>query len=155
VLVHLNTVIRLWLQIGQFSTPDWRGYRIIRCPENKPDRFMQLDTFFTKLNEQPETIDFAETMAVIEANYHFTPSAFNNGEIKNAPDQNNGSCKLFAFAQLHGLNEQQTLACFGQYYRDDVLKNPQGRDHQNIRHFMQSGWQGIVFSQPPLSPIHT
>ena len=56
--------------------------------------------------------------------------------------ENSGSCKIFAFAQLHHLDEASTLACFGAYYRDDVLKHPQGSDHQNIRQFINTGWQG-------------
>ncbi|WP_083761723.1 HopJ type III effector protein [Psychromonas ingrahamii] len=42
------------------------------------------------------------------------------------------------------------LACFGHYYREDVLKHPQAKDHQNIRQFMISGWQGIDFSSQAL-----
>ena len=33
---------------------------------------------------------------------------------------------------------------WGQYYRD-VLKNPDGDDHQNIRNFMKYGWEGVPF----------
>ena len=58
---------------------------------------------------------------------------------------------LFAFAQKQQLSEAQTLACFGDYYRKDVLENPQGEDHQNIRQFMKSGWFGIAFSGDALA----
>jgi len=37
------------------------------------------------------------------------------------------------------------LALFGDYYRSDVLKNPEGSDHQNIRNFMHKGWAGVTF----------
>ena len=84
-------------------------------------------------------------MAVIENNYHFTPTVFTNGETHNEANQNNGSCKIFAFGLLNNLSEQQTLACFGAYYRDDVLGNPDGDDHQNIRQFMVSGWTKVQF----------
>jgi len=106
---------------------------------------MTLNAFLIKLNETPETIAFTDTMAVIEVNYDFTPTQFSNGLCLNKADENNGSCKIFAFGQLNNLSEQQTLACFGTYYRDDVLKNRNGNDHQNIRNFMVSGWQGITF----------
>ncbi|WP_188863865.1 HopJ type III effector protein, partial [Aliivibrio fischeri] len=43
-----------------------------------------------------------------------------------------------------------TLACFGQYYRHDVLENPQGDDHQNIRNFMVTGWAGVQFKTQAL-----
>jgi len=115
---------------------------------------MNLETFLYTLNTKPETIDFTDTIAVIDAMYTFTPTPFKNGDMLNAADQNNGSCKLFAFAQLQNLTEQQTLACFGHYYRDDVLKNPDGDDHQNIRHFMKTGWAGIKFDTIPLIPIN-
>ena len=111
---------------------------------------MLIATFLDKLSTVPQTIEFTDTMAVIEADYLFTESAFVNGEQSNAAGENSGSCKLFAFAQLHNLDQAQTLACFGGYYRDDVLKNPQANDHQNIRQFMIHGWQGIKFSAQAL-----
>jgi hypothetical protein len=90
-------------------------------------------------------------MATIEAAYEFTATSFRNGELYNAAGQNSGSCKLFAFAQLQQLSEAQTLACFGNYYRQDVLANPDGVDHQNIRNFIRSGWAGIKFDAQPLT----
>jgi len=113
---------------------------------------MQLNIFLDKLNSNADAISFADTMAAIEANYEFTPAAFKNGDTENAADTNNGSCKIFAFGLLNKLSESQTLACFGDYYRKDVLENPTGDDHQNIRNFMKSGWAGIQFSSEALSP---
>ena len=115
---------------------------------------MTLETFLHTLNTKPETINFTDTMTIIDESYTFTPTAFKNGELHNAADQNNGSCKLFAFARLQNLNEQQTLACFGQYYRDDVLKHPDGEDHQNIRNFINTGWSGVEFDAMPLTPVN-
>jgi len=106
---------------------------------------MELDTFLNKLNAAPDTVTFDETMAVIDALYHFTPTSFINGSLNNEAGQNNGSCKLFSFARLHQLSQQQTLSCFGDYYRKDVLENPDSTDHQNIRNFMSTGWNGIDF----------
>lgn len=111
---------------------------------------MNIDVFLKKLNQTPELIAFDETMAAIGASYEFTPASFTNGEVKNEAGQNSGSCKLFAFALLNHLTEQQTLACFGTYYRDNVLKNPEGEDHQNIRNFMKTGWSGVKFDSMPL-----
>ena len=65
--------------------------------------------------------------------------------ILNTAGKNEGSCKIFAFALLHQLDKQQTLNLFGDYYRVDVLGNPDGDSHQNIRSFMRYGWQGIRF----------
>lgn len=109
-----------------------------------------LDAFLKKLNDQPESITFDETMGVIDASYEFTPAAFINGELRNEAGQNSGSCKLFAFALLNQLTKEQTLACFGAYFRDDVLKNPDGSGHQNIRNFMKTGWAGVTFDRMPL-----
>ena len=112
---------------------------------------MQLDAFLTQLQQQEEQITFKDTMTVIDANYSFNPTTFSNGDTVNEANQNNGSCKIFAFGLLNKLSEQQTLACFGDYYRTDVLGNPEGDDHQNIRNFMASGWDGIKFSGQALT----
>lgn len=112
---------------------------------------MNLETFLEKLNTQPTEISFTDTMATIEESYDFSPTRFTNGETKNQADTNNGSCKIFAFGLLNKLNEEQALACFGDYYRKDVLENPEGDDHQNIRNFMKSGWAGINFEGEALA----
>ena len=111
---------------------------------------MDINTFLHQLKTTPDSITFNDTISVIDTHYEFTPSTFKNGNITNEQGKNSGSCKLFAFAQLQGLTQQQTLACFGDYYRNDVLKNPNGSDHQNIRNFMQTGWGGIAFETKPL-----
>jgi len=49
------------------------------------------------------------------------------------------------------LTNEQTLALFGRYYREDVLGNPNGNDHANIRNFMQTGAQGVRFEKFPLT----
>lgn len=113
---------------------------------------MNLVTFLQRLNEPPDSIAFNDTIAVIDALYDFTPTSFKNGSLLNEAGQNNGSCKLFSFALLHGLSQQQTLNCFGAYYRDDVLKNIAGTDHQNIRNFISTGWAGVKFDGNALTP---
>lgn len=113
---------------------------------------MNLEQFLSKLKIQTNEINFTDTMATIEENYDFTPASFTNGEAQNEAHTNNGSCKIFAFGLLNDLSEQQTLACFGDYYRQDVLQNPDGDDHQNIRHFMKTGWAGINFEAQALIP---
>ncbi|MCV6587645.1 MAG: HopJ type III effector protein [Marinobacterium sp.] len=112
---------------------------------------MDLQTFIARLTEQPSTLDFEDTMAVIAANYDYQPCAFKNGELCNEAGQNEGSCKIFAFARLNNLDEAQTLTCFGRFYQD-VLATPDGDDHGNIRNFMQQGWAGIHFEGTALTP---
>lgn len=112
--------------------------------------------FLQRLATGPDDIAFEDTIAVIEAHYDYTPTAFRNGlgadAVVNAAGTNAGSCRIFAFARLHGLTPAQTLACFGRFYREDVLQNPAGTDHANIRTFMRDGWAGITFEGEPLSP---
>jgi HopJ type III effector protein len=107
--------------------------------------------YLQTLETAPDSITFNDTISMIDANYDFTPSAFRNGEMQNEAGQNNGSCKVFSFARLHRLTPQQTLHCFGSYYREDVLKHPQGSDHQNIRSFIKTGWAGIGFDATALT----
>ena len=112
---------------------------------------MNNHTFKNKLKTAPKTIAFSETMEVIEAHYIFTPKAFKNGILENEEGQNSGSCKLFAFAQAEGLSKEETLACFGAFYFEDVLKKPDGDGHQNIRNFMKTGFEGLLFESFPLT----
>ncbi len=102
-------------------------------------------TLLEKIKQAPATITFQEVMDYIDENYDFTPTAFTNGKTINEPGQNNGSCKIFSFAQLQQLTKVETLNLFGEIYRVDVLNNPEGTGHQNIRNFMQTGWEGIEF----------
>lgn len=112
---------------------------------------MSVEAFLKRLRESPDEIEFADTIAVIDAHYDYTPTAFRNGDVHNEAGQNAGSCKLLSFAKLQELSEAETLACFGKFYREDVLKNPSGTDHQNIRNFMRTGWSGVQFQDTALT----
>jgi len=112
---------------------------------------MALDSFLKKLNETPQEVAFTDTMAVVEALYDFTPTAFQNGDLRNEAGQNSGSFKLFSFAKLQNFSVEQTLACFGDFYRKDVLENPDATNHQNIRNFIKTGWEGISFESESLA----
>lgn len=107
------------------------------------------------IQTSPTEVVFEDVIAVIEADYEYTPTQFYNGiadkEVVNEAGTNEGSCKIFAFADINDLNESQTLSCFGKYYRQDVLCNLAGTDHANIRNFMKFGWEGVHFDSPPLS----
>lgn len=109
---------------------------------------MTLNEFIEQIG-QNSALDFEDTMSVISQHYDYTPSGFKNGELFNEAGQNEGSCKIFAFAALNELSEAQTLACFGRFYQD-VLNTPEGSDHGNIRNFMSTGWQGIKFDSTAL-----
>ena len=115
---------------------------------------MNTKQLINKLNTKPEEVSFNEVIETIESDYIYKPSRFTNGSgegtVVNDAGTNEGSCKIFAFAQVNNLSPEQTLHCFGDYYRDDVLNNPKGTDHANIRNFMITGWQGILFETQAL-----
>ena len=93
---------------------------------------------------QTGEVKFADVIAFIEARYTHTPTAFQNGAQYNASTENQGSAKVFSFAQLNDLDQAQTLSLFAEHYAS-VLATPEATDHQNIRQFMQNGWNGIKF----------
>lgn len=93
---------------------------------------------------------FADVLAFIEARYQHTPTAFQNGAQFNAATENQGSAKVLTFAKLEGLNQQDTLSLFAEHYAS-VLATPEATDHQNIRQFMQNGWDGVKFEGEALT----
>jgi hypothetical protein len=115
---------------------------------------MNLENFLDRVKSN-QPVDFKQTMAIITDYYHYQPAEFCNGlqddVLINQAGSNEGSCKIFAFARLHCLDQQQTLNLFGDFYRVDVLTDSAGSGHQNIRRFMRYGWQGICFSAEPLT----
>lgn len=112
---------------------------------------MTIDEFVTRLGQAPDSIEFEQTMQLIEQHFDYQPSRFSNGpELSNAAGTNEGSCKIFALGTLLSLSEAQTLACFGRFYRHEVLQQPQAKNHGNIRAFIAHGWQGIQFDRMPL-----
>ena len=117
----------------------------------------QLDKLIAQLESEPEVTEFQDVIKVIDKYYYYTPTRFRNGPdgtgLINAAGENEGSCKIFYFAKMNKLNIEQTLNCFGKYYRDDVLKHPEGSDHQNIRTFMKYGWEQLVFDSDALKEI--
>ena len=90
------------------------------------------------------SLTFKEVIEFIETHYQHQPTAFKNGDAYNEASQNQGSAKVFTFAKLNNLNEEDTLHLFAEHYRS-VLDNPNGTDHQNIRQFMTHGWPGVIF----------
>lgn len=68
---------------------------------------MLISTFLEKLVTTPESIEFIDSMTVIESNYDFSETAFSNGLQNNEAGKNSGSCKIFAFSKLHNFTEQQ------------------------------------------------
>lgn len=102
----------------------------------------QLATLIKK--SKNNSLTFKEVIEFIETHYQHQPTAFKNGETHNEATQNQGSARVFAFAQLNNLNQEDTLYLFAEHYQS-VLNDPAGTDHQNIRQFMAHGWSGIIF----------
>lgn len=102
---------------------------------------MTQERFIQGLNDQTNT--FQETMDFIEANFTFNAVSFKVGNQVNETGTNQGSCKIFCLGKALSLTEEQTLQCFGDFYRKDVLEHPEADDHQNIRNFIEFGWSGV------------
>ncbi|MCK5396259.1 MAG: HopJ type III effector protein [Gammaproteobacteria bacterium] len=115
----------------------------------------KLDLLIKKIQTEPETVSFQEIISFINAYYRYAPTRFTNGIndelVINEAGDNEGSCKIFAFAQMNELDEIQTLHCFGEYYRVDVLQHPDNDDHANIRTFIKYGWKYIKFDDRALT----
>jgi len=94
--------------------------------------------------------NFADVIAFIEDNYTYTASAFTNGNQENAADQNQGSAKVLAYAKLNNLSQEDTLKLFAEHY-NAVIETPNGTDHNNIRQFMENGWNGVSFENDVLT----
>ena len=127
------------------------------APLSSPDSpAMTVEELIEKINTAPDSIDFATVIRTIDEAYEYTATRFHNGPgdstTTSEAGTNEGSCKIFAFGRLNKLDEKQTLACFGEYYREDVLNHPENDDHANIRNFMRYGWKGIRFEGEALHP---
>ena len=110
-----------------------------------------VEDLISKTTGTPESIEFTDVIEVIDNHYDFTSVAFRCGAVENEAGSSLGSCKILAFAKLHQLSDSATLSLFGRFYRDDVLGNPEGTDHANIRNFMRVGWEGVNFDSEPLA----
>lgn len=92
---------------------------------------------------------FEDSLALIEQHFDVQPCGFRNGPLVNAEGENAGSCRIFGLGQHCSLSETDTLKLFAQHYQQ-VLDDPTGDSHANIRQFISTGWSGIQFSGLPL-----
>ncbi len=93
--------------------------------------------------------DFDDTLALIDQHFEYQPAGFDNGPLRNDAGENAGSCRVFALGQYGNLSEADTLNLFAQHYQQ-VLGDPAGDSHGNIRQFISTGWSGIRFDRQPL-----
>ncbi|WP_293939658.1 HopJ type III effector protein [Sphingobacterium sp. UBA5996] len=108
---------------------------------------MKTEELLNKVKENE--LPFQEVLTHIADQYSYTPSAFQNGTLKNLKEENQGSAKVFYFAKLNNLSPEDTLCLFAEHYQH-VLDDPAGDSHQNIRQFRTNGWDGISFEQEVL-----
>ena len=113
---------------------------------------LSVETYIASLKHDPSGLNFAQTLAMIDAHYCFAPTGFKNGSVVNAAGENSGSCKVFSFAQMHELSQDMTLAMFAEHYQN-VLDNPKLDNHANIRAFIVSGFNGLAFDDEALEPL--
>lgn len=113
-----------------------------------------MNSILSIIKASPHLVEFDQVIEHINESYVFTPTRFTNGigenTVINEKGTNEGSLRIFSFAKINNLSEEQTLSCFGKYYREDVLQNPNGDDHGNIRNFIRYGWSGISFDNNAL-----
>ncbi len=114
----------------------------------------ELDKMISQIKSMPVKTNFDDVISIIDAHYQYTPMRFTNGIdskiIINTAGKNEGSCKIFSFAKLNDFDRNQTLNCFGKYYREDVLMHPEGSDHANIRTFIKHGPDNVNFDNDAL-----
>ena len=104
----------------------------------------ECEVFNANVEMDADNLKFEEVMEVIDNHYESGLIEFKNGDIVNKPGENEGSAKLLSYAALSGFDKDTTLKLWGQYYRE-VVADPDGDSHQNIRNFMKTGWDGVPF----------
>jgi len=109
--------------------------------ETIPD---ECEVFNANVEMSADDLMFEDVIELIDKHYEDGLIEFKNGDLVNKPGENEGSAKLLSYAALSDLDKETTLKLWGQYYRD-VLKDPNGDSHQNIRNFMKYGWEGVPF----------
>ncbi|CAB9499974.1 HopJ type III effector protein [Seminavis robusta] len=109
--------------------------------ETIPD---ECEIFNANLEMDASDLTFEDVMELIDTHYESQLLEFKNGDMLNKQGENEGSAKILSYAALSNLDKDLTLKLWGQYYRD-VVASPDGDDHQNIRNFMKTGWEGVPF----------
>jgi hypothetical protein len=123
------------------STPARMLDEIRAVGETIPD---DCEVFNANVEMDADTLKFEDVMELIDEHYETQLLEFKNGDILNKPGENEGSAKLLSYAALANMDKATTLKLWGQYYRE-VLADPDGGAHANIRNFMKYGWEGVPF----------
>jgi len=102
------------------------------------------ELFNANVEMDADALKFEDLMELIDTHFETGLIEFKNGNTVNKPGENEGSAKLLSYAALSDFDKETTLKLWGQYYRE-VLADPDGDSHQNIRNFMKTGWEGVPF----------
>mmetsp|Transcript_44344 Transcript_44344/g.85339 ORF Transcript_44344/g.85339 Transcript_44344/m.85339 type:complete len:455 (+) Transcript_44344:69-1433(+) len=97
-----------------------------------------------KVRTSSADVSFEEAISCIDNNYDYRPVPFHNGNVSSAAGENAESAKIFSLSRLLGLHSDETLALFGEHYKD-VKATPDGANHNNVRAFMKQGLAGLNF----------
>ena len=92
-----------------------------------------------------DSLRSSQFIEMVEGCYETGLIEWSNGSQKNPPGTNEGSAHVLSLAALADLPKEKALLLWAEHYRD-VLATPDGDDHQNIRQFMEKGWDGVDFS---------
>ena len=104
-----------------------------------------------KIIRSESEISFSDFIELIDNEYCFSNIAFENGNILNSINENQGSAKVFCFGRMHSLSKQETLKCFGEHYKS-VLESPEDtKSHLNIRSFIENSWKGLLIDYDALT----
>ncbi|MDR1027138.1 MAG: HopJ type III effector protein [Rickettsiales bacterium] len=96
--------------------------------------------------------DFQQVLSVIDKNYDYTPTQFavtDGWGDTNGLDQNQGAGRVLAFAKERRLDEEAALQLFAEHYQN-VVDNPNGDNHKNIRLLAAHGLNQVHFANRPL-----
>ncbi|OEU20818.1 HopJ-domain-containing protein [Fragilariopsis cylindrus CCMP1102] len=125
----------------EIATPARMLADIRAAGEDVPD---ECELYNANVEMDADSLKMEELMDLIDTHYEVGLLEFKNGDILNKQGENVGSAKLLSYAAISDFDKETTLKLWGQYYRE-VLADPDGDSHQNIRNFMKTGWDGVPF----------
>ncbi|MBT3852888.1 hypothetical protein HOF65_02590 [bacterium] len=89
---------------------------------------------------------FNATIFFIHSEYEYEAKPFSIAGKESKAGQNEGTAKILAFSIDNGLNLQDTLLLFGDFFQE-VNDDPEGVEHENIRLLMANGLESVKFSK--------
>ena len=102
------------------------------------------------INMQAKLLGFDAVSVALEAFFNFTDMPMQIGSVKNEVGQNLGSKIRCAVAVELGASKEELLSWFGVFHKE-VLADPDGDNHPNIRAIMEHGIAGIIVPEGMLS----